>query len=75
MMQIHSLPENISFSEIMETEKIDFSLGTEATSTDFLKKKISLCSCSSSVSLEEMLEISDEKEIFAKYLAAIGTHK
>lgn len=52
----------------MPTLKIDSSVGTEATCEDLFRKKISLCSCSSSISLEENLEHTAEKDIFARFL-------
>ncbi len=52
----------------MTSFKIDSSLGTQATSDNLLKKRVSLSICSSSLSLEEMAEYTEEKEIFAKYL-------
>lgn len=68
MIEIDSLVEVQSYSQIMTSFKIDSSLGTQATSDNLLKKRVSLSICSSSLSLEEMAEYTEEKEIFAKYL-------
>lgn len=51
MMQLESLTSTLSFSAVGTDRKINSSVGTEASSEDAFKKKISLCSCSSSISL------------------------
>lgn len=63
---------SFALSDSFAPHKIDSSVGTEATSTDLFKKKVSLC-CSSAVSLEQMIEITNEKELFAKYLMSLPT--
>ena len=75
MIEIHSLAEVQSYSQIMASFKIDSSLGTQATSDNLLKKRVSLSICSSSLSLEEMTEHTEEKELFAKYLMADGAEE
>lgn len=69
MLHISVLSPAISFSAITADPKIHSSIGTEDTSDDAFKKKISLCSCSSSISLEQNIEHTKEKEIFARYLS------
>lgn len=69
MLQISALSPALSFSVITSDPKIHSSIGTEDTSDDAFKKKISLCSCSSSISLEQSIEYTKEKELFARYLS------
>lgn len=67
-MQIESLSLSLPHFSPSQIQKIDSSVGTEATCSDLFRKKISLCSCSSSISLEEDLEHTAEKDIFARFL-------